>query len=98
MTTRKQRKLVTSCTENMQQHQDMLTQEFILKIKFDKDQNNNSKDMKRILAELIQKRDGNIILLQLSRVLLHHPGGDHPTGGGQRGIWTLHHGLNNRIF
>ena len=35
MTTKKQRKLVTGCTENMQQQHDMLTQEFILKIKFD---------------------------------------------------------------
>ena len=54
---------MTWCDENMQQQQDMLTQEFILKIKFDIDQNNNSNDMKRILTELIQKQDGNIILL-----------------------------------
>ena len=38
MTTKKQRKLVTGCAENMQQQQDMSTQEFILKIKFDKEQ------------------------------------------------------------
>ena len=62
---------------------------FILKIKFDKDQNNNSKDMKRILTELIQKLDGNIKFLQPPRVLHHHPGGDHPTAGGQHGIDTL---------
>ena len=47
-----------------------------------KDQNNNSKDMKRILTELIQNQDGNVILLQLPRfLLLHHPGGNHPTAG-----------------
>ena len=63
--------------------------------KFDKDQNNNSKDMKRILTELMQKRDGNITFLQLPRVLLlHHPGGDHPIAGGQHGTGTLHHGLH----
>ena len=53
-------------------------------------QEHNSKDMKRILTELIQKHDGHIIFLQLPRVLLlHHSGGDHPTAGGQRGIGTL---------
>ena len=98
MTTEKQRKLVTDCTEKIQQQQHMSAQEFILKIKFDEDQNDNSKDMKRIPAELIQEQDGNIILLQLPRVLLlDHPGGDHPTAGGQHGIVTLHHGLSNRF-
>ena len=43
MTTKKQRKLVTGCTKNMQQQQEMATQEFILEIKFEKDRNNNSK-------------------------------------------------------
>ena len=55
MTTMKQRRLVTGCRQNMQQLQDVVTQEFILKNKFDKDQTNNLKDMKRILIELIQK-------------------------------------------
>ena len=38
----KQRKLVIGCAENIQQQQDMLTQEFILKIKFDKEQNTDT--------------------------------------------------------
>ena len=96
MTVKKQRKLVIGCTENMQQQQDMSTQEFILKIKFDKDQNFTSKDMKMIFIVVIQKQDGNIIFLLPPRVLLHHPGGDHPTAGGQHGIGTLHHGLSNK--
>ena len=55
MTTMKQRRIVTGCRQNMQQLQDVVTQEFILTNKFDKDQTNNLKDMKRILIELIQK-------------------------------------------
>ena len=99
MTAKKQRRLVTGCTENMQQLQDVVTQEFILKNKFDKDQTNNLKDMKMILIVLIQKQDGNIIYLQPPRVLpLHHLGGNHPTAGGQHGIGILHHGMNNRFF
>ena len=91
------RKLVTGGTENMQLQQNVSTQEFILKIKFDKDQNNKSKEMKRILVVLIQKKDGHIIFLPPPVVLLHHPGGDHPTAGGQHGIGTLDHGLSNRF-
>ena len=100
MPTKKQRRLATDCTENMQQLQDGATQEFILKIKFDKDQTNNSKDIKRILIELIQKLDKYIIFLQqpLSILFLHHLGGDHPTAGGQHGIGTLHHGMSIRSF
>ena len=81
-TIKKQRTLVTGCTENEQQ-QDMSTQEFILIIKFDEDQNNNSKDMKRSRTELIQIQGGKIIFLQLPRVLLLllHLGGDHPAAG-----------------
>ena len=63
MTAKKQRRLVTA-VQNMQQLQDVVTQEFMLKIKFDKDQTNNLKDTKRILIELIQKLDGNIKFLQ----------------------------------
>ena len=63
-----------------------------------KDQNNNSKDMERILTELIQKQDGHIIFLQLPRVLLRHLVGDHPTACGQHGIGTLHHGTSNKFF
>ena len=74
MTTKKQRKLVTGCTENVQQQQDMSTQEFIHKIKVDKDL-------------LIHKQDGNKIFLLPPRVLLlHHLGGDHPTAGGCMGL------------
>ena len=77
----------------------MSTQELILKIKLDKDQNNNSKDIKMILIVLIQKQDGHTTLLQPPRVLLlHHLGGDHPTAGGQHGIGALHHGPSNRFF
>ena len=65
----------------------------------DKDQNNNSKDMKMIFIVLIQKQDGHIIYLQPPRVLpLHHLGGNHLTAGGQHGIGILHHGMNNRFF
>ena len=83
--------------ENIQQLQDVVTQEFILENKFNKDQTNNSVDLKRVLIELIQKLDGNIIFLQqpLGVLLLHHPGGDHPTAGGQHGIGTPHHGMSN---
>ena len=75
MTTKKQKRLVTSGTEDTQQLQDVVTQEFILENKFNKDQTNNSMDLKRILIELIQKLDGNIIFLQqpLWVLLLHHP-------------------------
>ena len=98
-TTKKQRRLLTGCTRNMQQPQDVVTQEFTLKNKFDKDQTNNSKGTKRILAELIQKLDDSIIVMQQQRALpLHHPGGDRPTAGGQHGIGTLHHGLINNFF
>ena len=46
--------------------------------------------MKRILTELIQKRDGPFVFLQPPRVLLHHhPGGDHPTAGGHHGIGNV---------
>ena len=78
----------------------MSTQEFILKIIFDKDRNNNSKDMKMIFIVLIQKQDGHIMFLRQPRVLLllHHPGGNHPTAGGQHGIGTLHHGMSNSFF
>ena len=76
----------------------MSTQEFILEIKFDKDRNNNSKDMKMIFIVLIQKQDGNIISLQPPRVLLHHLGGNHPTAGGQHGIGTLHRGMSYSFF
>ena len=41
----KQRKLVTDCSNNMKQQQELSTQEFIFEIQFDKDRNNNSKDM-----------------------------------------------------
>ena len=37
----------------MQQQQEMSTQEFILEIKFDKDRNHNSKDMRMIFIVLI---------------------------------------------
>ena len=96
MTTKKQRKLVSGCTKNMQQ-QDMSTPECIAKIKVDNDRNNNSKDMKMIVIVLIQKQNGNLLFLQPPRVLLLllHLGGDHPTAGGQHGIGTLHHGLIN---
>ena len=53
-------RIVSGCTENMQQQHEMSTQEFIFKIKFDKDQNNHSKDMQIIFTVLIQKQDGNI--------------------------------------
>ena len=53
MTTKKQRRLVTGCTENLQQLQDVVTQEFIFKNKFDTDQ-----------TDLIQKLDGKIFFLQ----------------------------------
>ena len=99
MTTKKQTKPVIGCTEKMQQQQDMSTQEFILKVKFDKDQNNNSKDMKMIFIVLIQKQDGNIIFLLPPRVLfLHYLGGNDPTAGGQHGIGTLHHRVSNKLF
>ena len=97
MTTKKQRKLVIGCTENMQQQQDMSTQEFFLKIKFDKDHNNNSKVMKIIFIVLIQKQIGHIIFLLPPRVLLHL-GGDHPTAGRKHGIGTLYHGRNRLVF
>ena len=73
MTTKKQRKIVIGCTKNMQQQQEISTQVYILEINFDKDRNNNSKDMKMIFIVLIQKQDGNIISLQPPRVLLLHP-------------------------
>ena len=91
MTTKKQRRLVTGCAENMQQVHDVATQGFIFKNKFDKDQINSLKYMKRILIELIQKLDGNILFLQQPRV-------DHPTAGGQHGIGTLHHAVSSRFF
>ena len=75
----------------------MITQEFILMIKFDQDQNNNSQGMRMNLIVLIPKEDGHTIFVLRPRVLLHHPGGDHPTAGGQHGIGTLHHGLSNRF-
>ena len=31
-------------------------------------------------------------------LLLHHPGGNHPTAGGQHGTGILHHGMSNRFF
>ena len=87
MTTKKQRKPVTGRAKNMQQQLDTSTQEFLLELKFDKDKNNNSKDMKMIFIVLIYKQDGNVISLQPPRVLLlHHPGGNHPTAVGQHGI------------
>ena len=43
----------TCCTKNVQQQQDMSTQKFILKIKFDKDRNNNLKGKKIIFIVLI---------------------------------------------
>ena len=99
MSTKKPRTLVTGCTKNMQQQQEMSTQEFILKIKFDKDSNKNSKDMKMIFIVFIQKQDGHTISLQLPRaLLLHHLGGNHPTAGGQHGIGILHHCMNNRFL
>ena len=65
----------------------------------DKDQNNNSKDMKMIFIVLIQKQDGHTIYLHRRRVLpLHHLGGNHPTAGGQHGIGILHHGMSNRFL
>ena len=80
MITKKQRRLETCCTENMQQLQ------------------TNLKDMMRILIELIQKLNGNIFLQQPQGVLLHHSDVDHPTAGGQHGVWTLHHGMGRRFF
>ena len=64
ITTKKQRRLATSCTRSMQQLQDIITQEFILKNKFDKDPTNNSKDTKRILIQLTQKLSGCILFVQ----------------------------------
>ena len=56
-----------------------------------------------IFILLIQKQDGNIISLQptlvlLLLLLLLHPGGNHPTAGGQHGIVILHHGMSNRFL
>ena len=44
MTKKKQGRLVTGCTGNMQQLQDMVTQDVIFD-KFDKDQTNNLKEI-----------------------------------------------------
>ena len=97
LTTKKQRNFVTSCSEIMQQSQDMSTQEHILKIKFDKDKNNNSNEMKMILIVLIQKQVGNVIscnhheffffiilVATVRRVV-------------DSGIGTLHHGMCNNF-
>ena len=95
---KKRRKLVISCTENMQQQQHMLTQKFILKIKFDTDRNNNSKDMKRIVSHWIRNRMELlsscyhhkfffiIILVATIRQLVD-----------MHGIGNLHHGMSNRF-
>ena len=88
MTTKKQRRLATSCPRSMQQPQDVEIQHFILKNKFDKDPTNNSKGTKRIRIGFIQKLGPRVLLL-------HHPGGDRPTAGGQHGIGTLYHGMNS---
>ena len=64
-TTKKQRRLATSCARSMQQLQNVVTQElFILKNTFDKDPTKNSRGTERIRIGLIQKLGGSIIFLQ----------------------------------
>ena len=94
-TTKKERRLATSCARSVQQLQNVVTQElFILKNTFDKDPTKNSRGTKRIRIGLIQKLGGGIIFLQQWVLLLHQPGVDRPTAGGQHGIGTLHGGMS----
>ena len=77
MTTKKQWKLVTSCTEIVQQQQDMLTQEFHphdqVRQRPEQQFEGHEKDSYRIDAET----ERNFFILQSPRVLhLHHLGDD----------------------
>ena len=84
LTTKKQRNFVTSCSEIMQQSQDMSTQEHIFKIKIRQRQEQqferHEDDFNRVDSETRWKCH----FLQPPRVLLlNHPGGDRSAGGGQ---------------
>ena len=94
MTLKMQKRHATDCTMSIQQLLDAETRQFLHSNKSGKGPTSSSKATKNIRIDLIHL-DGNIMFpRQCSRLHLRHHGGNRATAGGQRGTWTLHHGVN----
>ena len=83
MTTKKQRRLGTVCTKNMQQLQDAETQQDIHNNKSDKRPNLQYEGHEKDSYRLDSSTGGNIMFpRQCILLLFRHPGGNRPTSGG----------------